>query len=78
MSNAVKYTGAGGIVSIRITEKGGAPEGYANYEFLIKDTGIGMSEEFVAHIFEPFEREQNATLSGIEGTGLGMAIKKYR
>ena len=57
-------------------EKGGAPEGYANYEFLIKDTGIGMSEEFVAHIFEPFEREQNATLSGIEGTGLGMAITK--
>ncbi len=76
LSNAVKYTGAGGIVSIRITEKGGAPEGYANYEFLIKDTGIGMSEEFVAHIFEPFEREQNATLSGIEGTGLGMAITK--
>ncbi len=76
LSNAVKYTGAGGIVSIRITEKSGAPEGYANYEFLIKDTGIGMTKEFVAHIFEPFEREQNATLSGIEGTGLGMAITK--
>ena len=47
LGNAVKYTGAGGIVSMRITEKAGAPEGYANYEFYIKDTGIGMSKEFV-------------------------------
>ena len=59
-----------------LTEKPGAPEGYANYEFCIKDTGIGMSEEFVAHIFEPFEREKSTTLSGIPGTGLGMAITK--
>ncbi len=76
LSNSVKYTCAGGIVSIRVTEKTGAPAGYADYEFLIKDTGIGMSEEFVAHIFEPFEREKNTTLSGIQGTGLGMAITK--
>ena len=76
LSNSVKYTGAGGIVSMRVTEKAGAPEGYANYEFCIKDTGIGMSEEFVAHIFEPFEREENTTISGIQGTGLGMAITK--
>ena len=76
LSNAVKYTGAGGIVSLRITEKAGAPEGYAHYEFTIKDTGIGMSEEFVSHIFEPFEREKNSTISGIQGTGLGMAITK--
>ncbi len=76
LSNCVKYTGAGGIVSIRIIEKPGAPIGYANYEFHIKDTGIGMSEEFVAHIFEPFEREKNSTISGIQGTGLGMAITK--
>ncbi len=76
LSNAVKYTGAGGIVSLRITEKAGAPKGYAHYEFTIKDTGIGMSEEFVAHIFEPFEREKNSTISGIQGTGLGMAITK--
>lgn len=76
LSNAVKYTGAGGTISMRITEKTGAPEGYANYEFNIKDNGIGMSEEFVKHIFEPFEREQNATTSGIQGTGLGMAITK--
>ena len=76
LSNAVKYTGVGGIISLRITEKPGAPEGFANYEFYIKDTGIGMSEEFVAHIFEPFEREKNSTISRIQGTGLGMAITK--
>ncbi|NDO47912.1 response regulator [Lachnospiraceae bacterium MD335] len=76
LSNAVKYTGAGGMVSLKVVEKGGAAAGYANYEFHIKDTGIGMSEEFVAHIFEPFERERNSTISGIQGTGLGMAITK--
>ncbi len=76
LSNSVKYTRAGGSVSVRVTEKPGAPEGYANYEFYIKDTGIGMSEEFVAHIFEPFERETTSTLSGIPGTGLGMSITK--
>lgn len=76
LSNSIKYTGAGGRVSMRITEKPGAPEGYASYVFSIKDTGIGMSQEFVAHIFEPFERERNSTISGIQGTGLGMAITK--
>ncbi len=76
VSNSVKYTGAGGIINIRITEKAGAPEGYGYYEFLIRDSGIGMSEEFVAHIFEPFEREESTTVSGVQGTGLGMAITK--
>ena len=76
LSNAVKYTSAGGIVSMRITEKAGTSKEYAHYEFFIKDTGIGMSEEFVKHIFEPFEREENTTISGIQGTGLGMAITK--
>lgn len=76
LSNAVKYTGAGGHVSMRITEKPDAPAGYANYVFSIKDTGIGMSPEFVARIFEPFERERNSTISKIQGTGLGMAITK--
>ena len=76
LSNAVKYTGAGGIISMRVTEKTGAPKGFAHYEFSIKDTGIGMSEEFVSHIFEPFEREKSSTISGIQGTGLGMAITK--
>lgn len=76
LSNAVKYTVSGGSITMRITEIAGAPEDFANYEFLIKDTGIGMSEEFVDHIFEPFERERNSTISGIQGTGLGMAITK--
>ena len=76
LSNAIKYTPTGGTISFRIEEKPGAPEGYANYEFYIRDTGIGMSEEFVSHIFEPFERERNSTISGIQGTGLGMAITK--
>ncbi|MDE5697166.1 MAG: response regulator [Lachnospiraceae bacterium] len=76
LNNAIKYTTAGGIVSIKVTEKAVAQEGYATYDFQIKDTGIGMSEEFVARIFEPFERERNSTISGIQGTGLGMAITK--
>ena len=76
LSNSVKYTPAGGVVSVKVTEKPGAPAGHATYEFCIKDTGIGMSEEFVARIFEPFERERNSTTSGIQGTGLGMAITK--
>ena len=76
LGNAVKYTGAGGMVSVKVVERGGAPAGYANYDFHIKDSGIGMSEDFVAHIFEPFERERNSTISGIQGTGLGMAITK--
>ena len=76
LSNAVKYTGAGGKVAIKVVEIAGAPAGYANFEFRIMDTGIGMSEEFVSHIFEPFERERNSTISGIQGTGLGMSITK--
>lgn len=76
LSNAVKYTEAGGMISLKVTEKSGAPDGCANYEFYIKDTGIGMSKEFISHIFEPFERERNSTISRIQGTGLGMAITK--
>ena len=76
LGNSIKYTGPGGMVSMRISEKPGAPEGFARYEFCIRDTGIGMSEEFVARIAEPFEREHNSTTSGIQGTGLGMAITK--
>ncbi|MDE6185158.1 MAG: PAS domain-containing sensor histidine kinase, partial [Lachnospiraceae bacterium] len=75
-SNSVKYTDEGGSIGINITQKKGAPAGYANYEFVIQDTGIGMSEEFVSHVFDPFEREENSTLRGIQGTGLGMAITK--
>ena len=76
LSNSIKYTSAGGSVSMRITQKTGAPQGSGYYEFRIKDTGIGMSPEFVKHIFEPFERERNSTMSGVQGTGLGMAITK--
>ncbi|MCI9360972.1 MAG: response regulator [Hungatella sp.] len=76
LSNSIKYTCAGGTVTVRIIEKKGYSSDYANYEFHIKDTGIGMSKEFVSHIFEPFERERNSTTSGIQGTGLGMAITK--
>ncbi len=53
-----------------------SPEGFADYDFVVRDTGIGMSEEFTAHIFEPFTREENSTISRIPGTGLGMAITK--
>ena len=76
LSNAMKYTRPGGTVSVRIIQTGDAPEGCAAFEFRVKDTGIGMSREFLEHIFEPFEREQTATISGIQGTGLGLSITK--
>ena len=75
-SNAVKYTPLGGAVHIKFAEIPGAPEGYADFEFSVADTGIGMSEEFQKTVFEPFTREANSTVSRIEGTGLGMAITK--
>lgn len=75
-SNAVKYTPAGGMVSIRIIEKPSDNKAYGCYEFRIKDNGIGMSEDFQKHIFESFTREKNSTVSGIRGTGLGMALTK--
>ena len=76
LSNAVKYTPAGGTISFRIMQKTTYRHGYGDYTFIIKDNGIGMSPEFVEHIFEPFERESTVTQSGIQGTGLGMAITK--
>ena len=76
LSNAMKFTKPGGIVSVRVLQKGSTPEGWAFYEFQVKDTGIGMSKEFLEHVFEPFERERTSTVSGIQGTGLGMAITK--
>ncbi len=76
MSNAIKYTRAGGTVGIRIIQKDHAPDGYADYDFVVRDTGIGMTPEFLEHIFEPFTREENSTVSRIPGTGLGMAITK--
>lgn len=76
LSNAIKFTPSGGTVALTIRQKPHAPKGYGSYEIRIKDTGIGMSEEFISHIFEPFERERTSTASGIQGTGLGMAITK--
>ena len=76
LSNAVKFTPTGGMISIRIAQKNGAPKGCVCYEFRIKDNGIGMSEEFQKHIFEEFSREESSTVSGIQGTGLGMSITK--
>ena len=76
LSNAIKFTPTGGMISIRIAQKNGAPKGRGCYEFRIKDNGIGMSEEFQKHIFEAFSREESSTVSGIQGTGLGMSITK--
>ncbi|MDE5696480.1 MAG: response regulator [Lachnospiraceae bacterium] len=76
LSNAVKYTPAGGTITFRIMQKTTFRHGYGDYIFVIKDNGIGMSKEFVDHIFEPFERESTVTQSGIQGTGLGMAITR--
>ena len=76
LSNAIKFTPTGGTISIRIAQKNGAPKGRGCYEFRIKDNGIGMSEEFQKHIFEAFSREESSTVSGIQGTGLGMSIAK--
>lgn len=77
MGNAIKFTPAGGTVSLRLIENPSPMSEFAEYEFHIKDTGIGMSKEYQDHIFEPFSREQTATVSGIQGSGLGMAITKH-
>ncbi len=76
LSNAIKYTKPGGMVSVRVTQTAEAADGRATYQFNVKDNGIGMSPEFLKHVFEPFEREQTSTVSGIQGTGLGLAITK--
>ena len=76
LSNAIKFTPPGGTVALTIRQKPGAPKGYGSYQICVQDTGIGMNDEFIRHIFEPFERERNSTVSGIQGTGLGMAITK--
>lgn len=76
ISNAIKFTPAGGTVAVQVTQKpSDAPE-YGLYEFQVRDTGIGMSPEFARTVFDPFTREQTSTVSGIQGTGLGMAITK--
>ena len=76
VSNAIKYTRPGGTISLRITQKAVNGSGYAAFDFRCRDNGIGMSEEFMKTLFDPFTREENSTVSGIQGTGLGMAITR--
>ena len=76
VSNAVKYTGACGTIHCDITQKPGEKEGWCNMVITVADNGIGMSQEFQKHIFEPFERERTSTVSKVEGSGIGMGIVK--
>ena len=76
VSNAVKYTGDGGSIHCDITQKPGKKEGWCNTVVTVADNGIGMSQEFLKHIFEPFERERTSTVSKVEGSGIGMGIVK--
>lgn len=75
-NNAVKYTNIGGKITVTVTELGEPVNNCAKYQFIIKDSGVGISKKFMEHIFEPFEREKNTTLSGVHGTGLGLTIAK--
>ena len=76
VSNAVKYTGAGGTIRCDVTQKPGEKEGWCDTVVTVADNGIGMSQEFQKHIFEPFERERTSTISKVEGSGIGMGIVK--
>ena len=76
VSNAVKYTGAGGTICCNVTQKPGEKEGWCDTVVTVADNGIGMSQEFQKHIFEPFERERTSTVSKVEGSGIGMGIVK--
>ena len=76
LSNAIKFTPEGGKINVRVTETESSKEGTADFEFRVRDTGIGMSREFQETLFDAFTRERTSTVSGIEGTGLGMAITK--
>ena len=76
VSNAVKYTGAGGTIRCDVTQKHGEKESWCNMVITVADNGIGMSQEFQKHIFEPFERERTSTISKVEGSGIGMGIVK--
>ena len=76
LSNAIKFTPAGGTVSVRLKQFPGTKKGSGLYEIRVKDSGIGMSQEFIQRIFSPFERERTSTVSRTQGTGLGMAITK--
>ena len=76
LDNAVKFTKTGGRVKISVTQKQVSESGYARFLFAVSDTGVGMTEEFMQHMFEAFEREENSTQTGYIGTGLGLSITK--
>ena len=76
LSNAIKFTEPGGKITVRVAQIYNELEGKGTYRICVKDTGIGMSQDFVQIIFEPFERERTSTVSRTQGTGLGMAITK--
>ena len=76
LGNAIKYTMPGGSVIYTVSELQSDREDYGYYEFMVRDTGIGMSKEFLGKVFDSFSREQTHTVSGIQGTGLGMSIVK--
>lgn len=76
VSNAVKYTGAGGTIRCDVAQKPSEKEGWCDTVVTVADNGIGMSQEFQKHIFEPFERERTSTVSKVEGSGIGMGIVK--
>lgn len=75
-SNSLKFTPGGGTITVSVKERKGVSVNQGSYVFAVEDTGIGMSQEFIGHIFDPFERENSETINGIQGTGLGMAIVK--
>lgn len=76
IGNSIKYTPEGGTVKFLINEVFNIRDNYYSYDYIVEDNGIGMSEEFLEHIYEEFSRERNSTVSGVQGTGLGMAITK--
>ncbi len=76
LSNSIKFTPVNGKIELNVKQAPCTKEGFSNYTFTIRDSGIGMTQKFISHIFDPFERERNTTVSGIQGTGLGMAITK--
>lgn len=75
-NNAVTYTNSGGKVELSVKELEVLPNNFVVYQFCVSDNGIGIGKDFIAHIFEPFEREKNTTFSGIHGTGVSLAIAK--
>jgi len=74
IGNSIKYTKPGGTICVMINKRASMKHGYSTFEMKVKDNGIGMSREFIDHVFESFSREKTSTVSGIQGTGLGMAI----